>query len=154
MIIWSAMLSRLTYILTLKVNCTQNWMHRWQSQYAIGHWHSSFKTGTPTISFGVPVFEQWPLKRYIISLVVLSTDARGFILVDQITYYCSFVNRRSIGRLSIKLTVTYSLLIIEIFIHPVKTLLQHYGKSLEALPGVAYPGFRDNRSTLNTKTGF
>ena len=28
------------------------------------------------------------------------------------------------------------------------------GKSLEALPGVAYPGFRDNRSTLNTKTGY
>ena len=23
--------------------------------------------------------------------------------------------------------------------HPVKTLLQYYGKSLEALPGVAYP---------------
>jgi len=22
------------------------------------------------------------------------------------------------------------------------------------LPGVAYPGFRDNRSTLNTKTGY
>jgi len=38
--------------------------------------------------------------------------------------------------------------------HPVKTLLQYYGKSLEALPGVAYPGFRDNRSTLNTKTGY
>jgi len=38
--------------------------------------------------------------------------------------------------------------------HPVKTLLQYYGKSLEVLPGVAYPGFRDNRSTLNTKTGF
>ena len=38
--------------------------------------------------------------------------------------------------------------------HPVKTLLQYYGKSLEALPGVAYPGFRDNHSTLNTKTGF
>jgi len=38
--------------------------------------------------------------------------------------------------------------------HPVKTLLQYYGKSLETLPGVAYPGFRDNRSTLNTKTGF
>jgi len=38
--------------------------------------------------------------------------------------------------------------------HPVKTLLQYYGKSLEALPGVAYSGFRDNRSTLNTKTGF
>ena len=38
--------------------------------------------------------------------------------------------------------------------HPVETLLQYYGKSLEALPGVAYPGFRDNRSTLNTKTGF
>jgi len=37
--------------------------------------------------------------------------------------------------------------------HPVKTLLQYYGKSLEALPGVAYPGFTDNRSTLNTKTG-
>ena len=35
-----------------------------------------------------------------------------------------------------------------------KTLLQYYGKSLEALPGVAYPGFRDNHSTLNTKTGF
>jgi len=35
-----------------------------------------------------------------------------------------------------------------------KTLLQYYGKSLEALPGVAYTGFRDNRSTLNTKTGF
>jgi len=35
-----------------------------------------------------------------------------------------------------------------------KILLQYYGKSLEALPGVAYPGFRDNRSTLNTKTGF
>ena len=35
-----------------------------------------------------------------------------------------------------------------------KTLLQFHGKSLEALPGVAYPGFRDNRSTLNTKTGF
>jgi len=33
-----------------------------------------------------------------------------------------------------------------------KTLLQYYGKSLEVLPGVAYPGFRDNRSTLNTKT--
>ena len=29
-----------------------------------------------------------------------------------------------------------------------------FPKSLEALPGVAYPGFRDNRSTLNTKTGF
>jgi len=38
--------------------------------------------------------------------------------------------------------------------HPVKTLLQYYGNSLEALPGVAYPGFRDNCSTLNTKTGF
>jgi len=39
--------------------------------------------------------------------------------------------------------------------HPVKkTLLQYYGKSLEALPGVAYPGFRDNRITLNTKTGY
>jgi len=37
--------------------------------------------------------------------------------------------------------------------HPVKTLFQYYGKSLEALPGVAYPGFMDNRSTLNTKTG-
>jgi len=37
--------------------------------------------------------------------------------------------------------------------HPVKTLLQYHGKSLEAVPGVAYPGFRDNRSTLNTKTG-
>jgi len=35
-----------------------------------------------------------------------------------------------------------------------KTLLQYYGRSLEALPGVAYPGFRDNRSTLNTKTGY
>jgi len=35
-----------------------------------------------------------------------------------------------------------------------KTLLQYYGKSLEALLGVAYPGFRDNRSTLNTKTGY
>jgi len=35
-----------------------------------------------------------------------------------------------------------------------KTLLQSYDKSLEALPGVAYPGFRDNRSTLNTKTGY
>jgi len=35
-----------------------------------------------------------------------------------------------------------------------KTLLEYYGKSLEALPDVAYPGFRDNRSTLNTKTGF
>jgi len=23
-----------------------------------------------------------------------------------------------------------------------------------ALPGVAYPGVRDNRSTLNTKTGY
>ena len=34
-----------------------------------------------------------------------------------------------------------------------KTVLQYYGMSLEALPGVAYPGFRDNRSTLNTKTG-
>jgi len=34
-----------------------------------------------------------------------------------------------------------------------KTLLQYYGKSLEALPGVAYPVFRDNRSILNTKTG-
>ena len=35
-----------------------------------------------------------------------------------------------------------------------KTLLQYYGKSLDALPGVAYHGFRDNRSTLNTKTGY
>jgi len=34
-----------------------------------------------------------------------------------------------------------------------KTLLQYFGKSLEALPGVAYPGFRDNCSILNTKTG-
>jgi len=33
-------------------------------------------------------------------------------------------------------------------------MLQYHGKSLEALPGVAYPGFRDNRSTLNTKTGW
>jgi len=24
----------------------------------------------------------------------------------------------------------------------------------EALPGAAYPGVRDNRSTLNTKTGY
>ena len=24
----------------------------------------------------------------------------------------------------------------------------------EALPGVTYPGVRDNRSTLNTKTGY
>ena len=32
-----------------------------------------------------------------------------------------------------------------------KTLLQYYGKSLL---GVAYPGVRDNRSTVNTKTGY
>jgi len=31
-----------------------------------------------------------------------------------------------------------------------KTLLQYYGK----LPGVAYPSFKDNCSTLNTKTGY
>jgi len=31
---------------------------------------------------------------------------------------------------------------------------QYYGKSSEALPGVTYPGFRDNCSTLNTKTGY
>ena len=24
----------------------------------------------------------------------------------------------------------------------------------EALPGVAYPGIRDNRNTINTKTGY
>jgi len=35
-----------------------------------------------------------------------------------------------------------------------KTLLQYYGKSLEALPGVAHPSFRDNCSTLNTKTAY
>jgi len=35
-----------------------------------------------------------------------------------------------------------------------KNLLQYFGKSLETLPGVVYLGFRDNRSTLNTKTGF
>ena len=40
------------------------------------------------------------------------------------------------------------------FVTLLKTLLQFYGKSLEALPGVAYPGFRDNHSTLNTKTGY
>ena len=33
-----------------------------------------------------------------------------------------------------------------------KTLLQYYGKSSEALPGVAYPGFRDNRSTLKIQS--
>ena len=33
-----------------------------------------------------------------------------------------------------------------------KTLLQYYGKSF--LPGVAYPGVRDNRSAVNTKTGY
>jgi len=27
-------------------------------------------------------------------------------------------------------------------------------RTSEALPGVAYPGVRDNRSTLNTKTGY
>ena len=27
-------------------------------------------------------------------------------------------------------------------------------KECEALPGVAYPGVRDNRSTINTKTGY
>jgi len=32
-----------------------------------------------------------------------------------------------------------------------KTLLQYYGK---LLPGVAYPGVRDNRSTVNTKTRY
>jgi len=36
--------------------------------------------------------------------------------------------------------------------HPVKNPASIY--PLEALPGVAYSGFRDNRSTLNTKTGF
>jgi len=39
-------------------------------------------------------------------------------------------------------------------LHRAATLLKYYGKSLEALPGVAYPGFRDNCSTLNTKTGY
>jgi len=28
------------------------------------------------------------------------------------------------------------------------------GSGCEALPGVAYPGVRDNRSTINTKTGY
>ena len=28
------------------------------------------------------------------------------------------------------------------------------GNECEALPGVAYPGVRDNRSTINTKTGY
>jgi len=32
-----------------------------------------------------------------------------------------------------------------------KTLLQYYGKSV---PGVAYPGVRDNHSTVNTETGY
>jgi len=26
----------------------------------IGHWHCSFRTGTPTISCSIPVFEEWP----------------------------------------------------------------------------------------------
>ena len=30
----------------------------------------------------------------------------------------------------------------------------HYTNECEALPGVAYPGVRDNRSTINTKTGY
>jgi len=29
-----------------------------------------------------------------------------------------------------------------------------YQNECEVLPGVAYPGVRDNRSTLNTKTGY
>ena len=29
-----------------------------------------------------------------------------------------------------------------------------YECECEALPGVAYPGVRDNRSTINTKTGY
>jgi len=37
--------------------------HHRRTQAAAGHWRSSFKTGTPTISFGVSVFEQWPLRR-------------------------------------------------------------------------------------------
>ena len=38
--------------------------------------------------------------------------------------------------------------------HPVKNPASILWQVLEALPGVAYPGFRDNRSTLNTKTGY
>jgi len=34
---------------------------------AIGYWRSSFKTGKPTISFGILVFQQWLLRRYIIT---------------------------------------------------------------------------------------
>ena len=32
--------------------------------------------------------------------------------------------------------------------------LQVHTNEREALPGVAYPGVRDNRSTINTKTGY
>jgi len=37
--------------------------------------------------------------------------------------------------------------------HPVKNPASIFWQVFK-LPGVAYPGFRDNRSTLNTKTGF
>jgi len=36
--------------------------------------------------------------------------------------------------------------------HPVRQ--EFMENECEALPGVAYPGVRDNRSTLNTKTGY
>jgi len=35
---------------------------------------------------------------------------------------------------------------------PVRQEFMEY--ECEALPGVAYPGVRDNRSTINTKTGY
>jgi len=32
----------------------------------IGHWRSSSETGTPTVSSGVELFEQRPLRRYFL----------------------------------------------------------------------------------------
>ena len=39
-------------------------------------------------------------------------------------------------------------------VNPLDKKQEFMENECEALPGVAYPGVRDNRSTLNTKTGY
>ena len=51
-------------------------------------------------------------------------------------------------------TQSLSNLLLEVLFCCVPVRQEFMENECEALPGVAYPGVRDNRSTLNTKTGY
>ena len=85
---------------------------------------------------------------------VICSDKTGTLTKNEMTVTQLFTADEQTAEVSLVLhcLLTYLLTLVHYFIVYIQQ--EFMENECEALPDVAYPGVRDNRSTINTKTGY